>query len=163
MRKKQIVIIGDSEETPFYNECYSIGKFIAEKGHILISGGRGGVMAATSKGAFEAGGTVVGILPGENPDHANNYCTIVIPTGIGFARNSINVLSGDIIIAIGGRAGTLSEIAYAWNYNKIIILCTFAGGWSSRLSETPIDDRSGPQVYTAHSEHEVCEIIKKIC
>lgn len=163
MKKKQIVIIGDSEDTPFHSECYAIGKCIAEKGHVLITGGRGGVMSAVSQGASEAGGIVVGILPGSDFDHSNEYCTIVIPTGIGYARNSINVLSGDLIIAIGGRAGTLSEIAFAWNFNKEIVLCTFAGGWSDKLSKTPIDDRHRPQVHIAHSVKEVCGYIEKIC
>lgn len=143
MRFKQVVVIGSGDETSYINESYEIGRFIAKNNCILISGGRGGIMEKVSKGASEEGGIVLGILPGPDFDAANEYCNIVIPTGIGYARNIINVLSGDVIIAIGGKSGTLSELAYAWQYKKPVILCAFAEGWSKRLSGSTIDDRTG--------------------
>ena len=155
MRFKQIVIIGSSDDIEFTNESYRIGKFIAENGWILITGGRGGIMEAVSRGASDAKGIVIGILPGSEFNQANSYCNIVIPTGIGFARNMINVLSADIVIAIGGKSGTLSELAYAWLYAKPVICCTFADGWSSQFPKVEGDDRIGSTLYIASTVEEV--------
>lgn len=162
MRFKQVVVIGSGDDNTFLNTAYDIGKYIAGKKWVLISGGKGGIMEAVSKGAAEAGGIIIGILPEHSPEAANKYCNIVIPTGIGYARNLANVLSGDVIISIGGKSGTLSEMAYAWQFQKPIISCTFTGGWSSRLSELQIDDRKGSEVYKANSLEDVFSYLNKI-
>lgn len=155
-RKKQIVVIGSSDESPNLPGALAIGRFIAEQGHVLITGGRGGVMEAASRGAAEAGGIVIGILPGENIDSANRYCSVVIPTGLGFARNAVNVLAADAIIAIGGGYGTLSEIAYANMYDRPLICCTFAGGWSAEFARSPEAGQTGGPVYVADTPEEAC-------
>ena len=90
-----------------------VGHHIAESGALLICGGLGGVMEAACRGAQSAGGTTVGILPGEYSETANAYVQIPIPTGLGQARNVINIHSSDAIIAVKGEYGTLSEIAIA--------------------------------------------------
>jgi len=90
-----------------------VGRELAEAGVAVICGGLGGVMEAACKGAVEAGGLTIGILPGEHRETANAYVQIPIVTGMGFTRNSIVAKSGQAIIAIGGSYGTLSEIAYA--------------------------------------------------
>ena len=90
-----------------------VGRLIAEAGAILICGGLGGVMEAASKGSSRAGGTVVGILPSDDDSTANPFVTISIVTGMGNARNAINVLTSHALIAIEGGPGTLSEIALA--------------------------------------------------
>jgi len=161
MRKYQIVVIGASDDVDNQVEAYDIGKFIAQRDIVLITGGRGGIMKYASKGACDNDGVVIGILPGDDFSEANEYCTTVIPTGIGFARNIINILSGDIIIAIGGKTGTLSELAYAWQYEKTIICCTFARGWSRNFPESEIDDRKGGRIYSADNVQDVFEIIEK--
>lgn len=160
MRTPQVVIIGSGDDTAHIDEAREIGAFVARKGWVLVTGGRGGIMEAASRGAFEHHGTVIGILPGETMEAANPYCTIVIPTGIGYARNLINVLSGDIIVAIGGKAGTLSEIAYAWQFGKPLIACTFAEGWSRTLGENSVDDRGGV-IYRAESTEAVCACLAR--
>src|SRR3990172_3350952 len=162
MRKKQVVVIGSSDDTQNLGAAYSIGKFIAQKGWVLISGGRGGVMEAASRGAAEHGGTVIGILPGEELERSNKYCTIVIPTGIGYARNVINVLSADALVAVGGKAGTLSELAYAWIYGKPVICCAFAPGWSAQFPAIRVDDREGGAVLTARSVGEGCRQLEEL-
>jgi len=163
MKKTQVVIIGSADDTQHYDIAYAIGSFIAKNGWVLITGGRTGVMEAASKGAHDHGGIVVGILPFDRFNGANNYCDIVIPTGIGFARNSMNVLSADVVISIGGKAGTLTELAYAWHYGKPIISCVFTGGWSKRIVTEPIDDRNnGSNIYPAHSLEEVFDILGKL-
>ena len=90
-----------------------VGQLIAEAGAILVCGGRGGVMEAASKGASKTGGIVVGILPSNDASTANSHVTIPIVTGMGNARNAINVLTSQCLIAIDGGPGTLSEIALA--------------------------------------------------
>lgn len=156
----QITVIGASDDTANYDAALEIGKFIGENRYTLITGGRGGIMEAASRGAYEAGGLVVGILPGPDGSAANEYNSVVIPSGIGFARNSMNVLAGDIIVAVGGKSGTLSELAYAWQYGKPVIACTFAGGWSSKIVENPIDERSSGNLYPAASPGEACLLIQ---
>ncbi len=160
MRKPQVTVIGASDDTLHINEAYEIGRYIGISGFTLISGGRGGIMEAVSHGAKDAGGTVVGILPGDSFSQANEHCTIVIPTGIGFARNSMNVLSADIIIVIGGKSGTLSELAYAWQYGIPVIACAFAQGWSQKIIHEPIDERKGCRIFPAHNVEEVCSFLK---
>ena len=91
----------------------SVGRCIAEQGAILICGGGRGIMEAASRGAAQAGGLVVGILPSDDEASANDYVNIPIVTGMGNARNAINVLTSHSLIAITGGPGTLSEIALA--------------------------------------------------
>lgn len=159
MRKKQVLVIGSSDETRYKKESREIGRFIAERGWVLVTGGRGGIMEEASRGAFEAKGIVVGILPSDDFAGANEFCTIVIPTGMGYARNAVNLLSADIVVAIGGKSGTLSELAYAWTYGKPVICCTFAEGWSSRFPLLDIDDRRGCMLHTADTEGEVRRLL----
>lgn len=98
-----------------------VGAELASRGIVLVCGGLGGVMAAACKGAHFAGGTAVGILPGNRREDANPYVSIPVVTGIGEARNVIVVSSAQAVIAIGGKFGTLSEIAYALR-NKIPVI-----------------------------------------
>ena len=162
MKYRQVVVIGSSDEDNYTEEAYRIGLYIAKKGWVLISGGRGGIMEAASRGASDANGIVIGILPGYNGDEANKYCNIIIPSGIGYARNLTNVLSGDVIVSISGKSGTLSELAYAWQFGKPVILCRFSGGWSKKLSEFPVDDRKGSVMYTADSLEDVFGYLDKL-
>lgn len=99
----------------------AVGRMIAEKGLVLICGGLTGVMEAVSKGAKEAGGITIGILPQDTKDEANPYIDIPIATGFGIGRNVIIARTADVIIAIGGEYGTLSEIAFALQLGKPVI------------------------------------------
>ncbi len=160
MRKKQVLVIGSSDENRYRAECRVIGNFIARNGWVLITGGRGGIMESVSRGAAEEGGVVVGILPESDLDGANEYCSIVVATGMGHARNAINVLSADIVVAVGGKAGTLSELAYAWMYGKPVVCCVFADGWSSMLPEMRIDDRESSRIFIAATAEDACEHLR---
>lgn len=103
-----------------------VGREIALRGAVLICGGLGGVMEEAAKGAKEEGGITIGIIPGDDPDCANPYIDIPIPTGLGFARNVLVAYSGDAVIAVSGRLGTLSEISFALIRNKPVVgLCTW--------------------------------------
>ncbi len=102
--------------------AYRLGELIAGRGWVLLNGGRNaGVMDASARGAAEHGGLTIGILPDATPDQASAYVRVPICTGMGSARNSINVLSSDVVVACPGGAGTLSEIALALKHGKSVI------------------------------------------
>jgi len=95
-----------------------MGQLIAENGFLLVNGGLKGVMEASAKGAKANGGWVIGILPGKSAQEANPFTDIAIPTGLGYLRNALVVLNSDVLVAIDGSYGTLSEIAYTQIYGK---------------------------------------------
>lgn len=103
-------------------KAYQVGRLIAQKGAVLACGGLGGVMEAASRGCFDAGGEVIGILPGDNAASANPYITHPIVTAMGHARNVILVQTAAALIAIEGGYGTLSEIAIARKLGKPLVL-----------------------------------------
>ncbi len=98
-----------------------VGFEIAKRGAALICGGKGGVMEASAKGACRAGGIIIGILPGRNRIESNPYLTIALPTGLGDARNAVITCASDVLIAISGGYGTLSEIGLALKMGKPVV------------------------------------------
>lgn len=121
-RKKIIAVIGGAEANEEHLKvAEELGALIARQGAVLVTGGMGGVMAAASKGAHEAGGLVIGILPGLDRGAANAYIDIPIVTGMNQARNFIIARTCDCAIAIDGKYGTLTEIAYCLMYNVPVV------------------------------------------
>jgi uncharacterized protein (TIGR00725 family) len=109
-----VAIVGASEASEAeMAKAETVGRLLATAGAIVVCGGRGGVMAAACRGAAEAGGTAVGILPGFDRGAANEWVTVALPTGLGELRNGLIVRAADVVVAIGGSYGTLSEIALA--------------------------------------------------
>ena len=98
-----------------------VGRLITRAGAVLLTGGRGGVMEAASRGAAQAGGLVVGILPGEDAHPANPWVTLPIVTGLGEARNTVLIRTAQAVIAVGGEFGTLSEIAFALKFGRPVV------------------------------------------
>ena len=120
--KKRVAVIGGARaEKKHLERAAAVGRLIAERGAILVCGGLGGVMEAACRGAREAGGLTIGIIPGKDPAEANAYIDIAIATGLGFTRNSLVAMNADAVIAVDGEYGTLSEIAYALVYGKKVI------------------------------------------
>jgi uncharacterized protein (TIGR00725 family) len=101
--------------------AHAVGGALAGRGAVVVCGGRGGVMEAASRGAREAGGTVLGILPGLDRGDANDYVDVAVTTGIGDLRNGLIARAADAVIAIGGAYGTLSEIALALNIGRRVV------------------------------------------
>ena len=126
----------ESEKT-----AYEVGSEIAKSNSVLITGGLGGVMRAACHGAQESNGTTVGIIPQDDSSHANEFCDIVIPSGMGLTRDFLNALSADGVIVIGGGSGTLSEICAAYMYKKPIVALKNSGGTASKYAGTYLDHR----------------------
>jgi uncharacterized protein (TIGR00725 family) len=119
--KKRVGIIGGNlPDTLSLKNAERMGELIARNGYILVNGGMKGVMEASARGAKSANGLVIGILPGKSRNDSNAYVDIAIPTGLGYMRNPMVVLNSDILVAIDGSYGTLSEIAYTQIYNRTV-------------------------------------------
>ena len=173
MRKWIVAVVGDSNvshEDERYLLAKKLGKALVNNDYRVMSGGLGGIMQAVSEGARESRnyreGDIIGILPGFDPDEANNCVDIPIATGLNYGRNTI-VANSDAIIAIGGGAGTLSEMAHAWAMRRLVIAYKVAG-WSGELADRKLDyrirypDIEDDRVYGVISEKEAIEILRKL-
>ncbi len=132
----RISVIGAGECCPtIYNEALALGRLLAKEGHLVICGGRGGVMEAVAQGVAMVGGVTIGILPGRDIKEANKYITYPIANGLGEMRNFLVVLNGDIVVAVSGKYGTLSEIALAKKIDRPVIVM---GRWQSIEGVIPV-------------------------
>jgi uncharacterized protein (TIGR00725 family) len=122
----QISVIGSGREHE--ERAERVGRLLAERGCTVVTGGRGEVMAAAMRGAKSAGGTTIGIVPGESRAEANEWCDHVVATGVGHARNLAVVASGDAVIAVGGSWGTLAEIGFARVLGRRVVV--LEPGWA---------------------------------
>lgn len=161
-KKRQILVVGNNENgsTPELEKvAYETGLEIAKSGSVLITGGLGGVMRAACHGAKDAGGITVGIIPQNDPSFANEYCDIVIPTGIGLARDFLNALSADGVIIIGGGSGTLSETCAAYMHNKPITAIKNTGGIAEMFVDKYLDHRQNVKIVGVSSPKEAVKYI----
>ena len=127
MQPEYISVIGGGQcSAAEYAAAMDIGRLVAEAGATLVCGGLSGVMEAAARGAKEAGGVTIGILPGHERSLANPYLDHVITTGMGHARNLAVVSSGDAVVAVGGSFGTLSEIGLAARVGRPVVILS---GW----------------------------------
>ncbi len=127
-RPSHIAVIGGSasDSNPLWYElAEDVGSQVAKSGCILINGGGTGTMVASAKGAVDAGGTTIGILPGTGRDDANEFTHYAVPTGLGHLRNTVVVHAADAVIALPGSWGTLSEIALARVWGKPVVALSF--------------------------------------
>jgi len=115
------VIGGRRVEKALLREAERVGGMVAQRGAVLLCGGLGGVMEAASRGAKEAGGLIIGILPQDHDRDANPHLSIPIITGMGIGRNVIIARTADAVIAVGGEYGTLSEIAFSLQLQKPVV------------------------------------------
>jgi uncharacterized protein (TIGR00725 family) len=117
-----VAVVGSGEASgELYEKAREVGRLIAERGGTVVCGGRSGVMEAAARGATEAGGTAIGILPDEDRKRANDFVSFSVATGTGHARNLAVVCSGDVVIAVGGEYGTLSEIGLALKVGRPVV------------------------------------------
>ena len=151
-QKITISVIGGHEcDSEVESLAHNIGIIIGKMGAIFVCGGLGGVMYAAAKGAKDAGGLTIGLLPGTSKKDANPYIDIALPTTIGYARNAMVACSADIIVALPGSHGTLSEICYGLVYKRPVI---DLGNWNRKgmIKVKNLKD----------AEKKIKELIKKI-
>ncbi|MCA8978094.1 MAG: acyl-CoA synthetase [Planctomycetes bacterium] len=139
-------MIGDANVPPGSQKALlaeDVGRLLVDAGFRVLTGGLGGVMETACRGArsssrYQSGDTVA-VLPGHDPGEANEFVDVVIPSGLDHVRNSI-VAHADAVIAIGGGAGTMSEICLAWIYKRLIVALRVEG-WSGRIADQRVDER----------------------
>lgn len=171
--RKIIAIVGDSniaKDGEKYKFAFEVGKALVDNGYRLQSGGLAGVMEAAFAGAKSSekyqDGDTIAIIPSFDRNMHNDYADIVISTGIDMMRNAI-VANADAVIAIGGGAGTLSEISFAWAMMRLVLAKRDVDGWSSKVADTKMDHRvryediSEDMVYGVSTADEVIEILNK--
>ena len=139
--------------------AYDMGSNIAKSNSVLITGGLGGVMRAASHGAHDAGGLIVGIIPQNDFSLANEFCDIVIPSGMGLMRDFLNALSADGVIVIGGGSGTLSEICAAYMYKKPIVTLKNSGGTASKYADQYLDYRKNVKIVGVETSQQAIKYI----
>lgn len=164
-RQIQIAVLGSSKAitTPeAYNLAFEVGQEIAKKGALTLTGGGLGVMEAALKGAKKHKGNTLAIIPWENINKVNDYADVVVATGIGWSRNSINLNSCDGAIIVGGGAGTLNEATYAYMMNKPLVALTPSGGIAKELTNKYFDVRKTEFIYGADNAKEAVQLILKL-
>ncbi|PLW93223.1 MAG: TIGR00725 family protein [Marinilabiliales bacterium] len=151
---------------PLYVFARELGRALVDNGFAIYSGGKKGIMEAVFRGAKESEnyffGCTIGILPDSDRENSNRYTDISVATGIGYARNSIVANSGEVVIAIGGGSGTLSEIAFAWQYGKKIIAVDAFEGWAKELSGLKLDKRRRDKILKASDIESVIKHLQKL-
>ncbi|MDH3891467.1 MAG: TIGR00725 family protein [candidate division Zixibacteria bacterium] len=148
-RKPVIAVIGAGKcSKKLRDMAFEVGKYVAENGGVLVCGGLGGIMEGAARGAKEAGGLTLGILPTDLKEDANEFIDIVIPTGFGEARNIMVVRSADAVIAFPGKFGTLTEMAFALHAKKPVVS---VNAW--RLSE---------EIHQTETPQEAAELAMKL-
>lgn len=123
----------DQVDTATMRLAEEVGRLVAQRGGVLVTGGRKGVMEAASKGAQLAGGLTIGFLPSMERADANPYVDIVFPTGLGRARNLLTARSCDALIMIGGSTGTLNELTIAYAEARPVVILAGSGGWADKI------------------------------
>ena len=157
-RRLVVGVMGGGCATPeVLQAAEELGHLIAARGWILLNGGRAaGVMQASAKGAREAGGFVVGVVPGVDDGGASDHLDLCIVTGMGEARNVINVLSSDVVVACPGGAGTASEVALAVKSGRLVVLMGFED--RGLFSEGPL----AGQIRRAAGPEEAIETVARL-
>ena len=141
-RPRQVCVLGSAEPgSPAYELAGTAGALLARLGITLVSGCGSPATRVAAERALAAGGTVVSIVPSDDIQLKDWPCTVLIPCGMGDARNLLMALAGDACLVIGGRAGTKSEVCLAWLHRRPLLPLTGCGGWSDRLEQDPPDER----------------------
>jgi uncharacterized protein (TIGR00725 family) len=167
-----VAVIGDGtilEGSRPWQLAEDLGERLVDAGHRVLTGGLGGVMEAASRGAQRSAshepGDVIALLPGDDPTIANAYVDVALATSLGHLRNAL-IAQADAVIAIGGGAGTLSELALAWIHRRLLIAYRVEG-WSGRLAGTRVDgwvrfpSIPDDQVFGVESAEEAVEVLRR--
>ncbi|MFC4307464.1 Rossmann fold nucleotide-binding protein [Steroidobacter flavus] len=146
-RAPQVCVLGSAEPgSPAYELAGAAGEFLARRGVTVVSGCGSPATRHAAERALAAGGLVVSIVPSNDIGLHDWPCTVLIPSGMGDARNLMMALAGDACIVIGGRAGTISEVCLAWLHHRPLLPLTGCGGWSDQLERNPPDERQNSKI-----------------
>lgn len=146
-RRPQVCVLGSAEPgSAAYDLAAAAGELFAKLGITLVSGCGSPATRVAAESALAAGGTVVSIIPSDDIKTENWPCTVLIPCGMGDARNLLMALAGDACLVIGGRAGTISEVCLAWLHHRPLLPLTGCGGWSDGLESNPPDERKNSPI-----------------
>lgn len=146
-RAPQVCVLGSAEPgSPAYDFAGAAGEFLASRGVTVVSGCGSPATRFAAERALAAGGLVVSIVPSDDIGLRDWPCTVLIPSGMGDARNLMMALAGDACIVIGGRAGTISEVCLAWLHHRPLLPLTGCGGWSDQLERNPPDERGNSRI-----------------
>jgi uncharacterized protein (TIGR00725 family) len=165
VKKRQILVIGHNTNgcTPEHEKvAYDVGVEIAKSGSVLLTGGLGGVMHAASHGAKDTHGLTIGIIPQSDASEANEYCDVVIPTGMGLTRDFLNALSADGVIIVGGGSGTLSEVCAAYMHKKPMVAIRNLNGPVAQYIDGYIDHRENVKIIGVDNAQEAVSKILEL-
>ena len=146
-RAPQVCILGSAEPgSAAYQLAGDAGELLAQLGITVVSGCGSPATRVAAERALAAGGQVVSIIPSDDIDLQDWPCSVLIPCGMGDARNLLMALAGDACLVIGGRAGTISEVCLAWLHRRPLLPLTGCGGWSDQLERNPPDERGNSRI-----------------
>ncbi len=165
----RIAIIGANKNIASKNQldfAYDLGKTLVDNGYDLINGGMSGVMEYTAKGARASDkfnrGSLIAFLPSTDVSKGNEYTGIKLVTHLGYGRNRLIIMNSDVVVAIGGGAGTLNEITLAWEMGKKICAYTEGNGWSTKMAGITIDIRRDDKIHPVSNVLDVLNFIDSI-
>lgn len=155
-RASQVCVLGSAEPgSKAYELAGAAGELLARRGVTLVSGCGSPATRFAAEQALAAGGLVVSIVPSDDIGLADWPCSVLIPSGMGDARNLLMALAGDACLVIGGRAGTISEVCLAWLHHRPLLPLTGCGGWSDQLERNPPDERQNSKILSWGSIEEL--------
>lgn len=166
MRRRQVAVVGASSgPDDLMYTAEKLGRVLVDAGFRIVCGGGSGVMEAVARGARRSehatGSDVIGILKGLDPSDANPYVDIVLPTGMAHARNALVAAAGDAVVALGGGAGTLSEVALAWRMGRPVVAFENHSGWAARLAGECLDPRRNDTVIAVRTPEEAVAAVER--
>jgi uncharacterized protein (TIGR00725 family) len=146
-RAPQVCVLGSAEPgSKAYELAGAAGELLAKLGVTVVSGCGSPATRVAAERALAVGGLVVSIVPSDDIQLQDWPCSVLIPSGMGDARNLLMALAGDACIVIGGRAGTISEVCLAWLHRRHLLPLTRCGGWSDQLERNPPDERGNSKI-----------------
>jgi uncharacterized protein (TIGR00725 family) len=155
-RARQVCVLGSAEPgSRAYELAGEAGEKLARLGITVVSGCGSPATRVAAERALAAGGAVVSIVPSDDINLQNWPCSVLIPCGMGDARNLLMALAGDACIVIGGRAGTISEVCLAWLHRRPLLPLAGCGGWSDQLEKNPPDERGNSRILSWSSVNEL--------
>ncbi|WP_431113308.1 Rossmann fold nucleotide-binding protein [Variovorax paradoxus] len=162
-RRPQVCVLGSAEPgSRAFELAGEAGALVASLGMTLVSGCGSPATRVAAERAIAAGGLVLSIVPPDHMPSADWPATVVVPCGMGDARNLLMALSGDACIVIGGRAGTISEVCLAWLHRRPLLPLVGHGGWSDSLPSNPPDERKNSEILPWTTTAELKEQLRKL-